>query len=149
VGAHPDFWKTTNGRGEYITTIMTNVGNAPCEATPWTMKFVNAYRTKYGINPEGSFADIGYMGVYILKDAIERAGTIKSDAVVKALEKTDMMGVYGRMRFNPKYHDLIFAEDPAEGAMIGHTQWQAGKMLVVYPPSIANGEIKLPPWMKK
>jgi branched-chain amino acid transport system substrate-binding protein len=28
-------------------------------------------------------------------------------------------------------------------------QWQAGKRVVVYPKSIAMGEIQLPPWMKK
>lgn len=148
VSASPRFWKATKGRGEYIMSIMANVGNAPSEATPWTMKFNKAYEKKYGILPEGSFADTGYMAVNLLKDAVERAGTINSNAVVKALEKTDLIGVYGRMRFNPENHDLIFSEDPAKGALIGHTQWQAGKMVVVNPLSIANGKIKLPPWMK-
>ena len=28
-------------------------------------------------------------------------------------------------------------------------QWQAGKRIVVFPKSIATGDIELPPWMKK
>ena len=34
-----------------------------------------------------------------------------------ALEKTDLMGVYGRIRFNPKNHQVIPALDPKEGAV--------------------------------
>jgi branched-chain amino acid transport system substrate-binding protein len=60
-----------------------------------------------------------------------------------------MMGVYGRIRFNPKNHQVIPALDPKEGAVGTILQWQAGKRVVVYPKSIATGEILLPPWMKK
>ena len=70
------------------------------------------------------------------------------DAVVAALEKTDLMGVYGRIRFDPKSHQVIPSLDPKEGAVGTIFQWQAGKRVVVFPQSIAMGEIKLPPWMK-
>jgi branched-chain amino acid transport system substrate-binding protein len=89
------------------------------------------------------------MAVYTLKDAIERAKSIDSAKVVEALEQTDLMGVYGRIRFNPKNHQVIPALDPKEGAVGTILQWQAGKRIVVFPKSIATGEILLPPWMKK
>ena len=89
------------------------------------------------------------MAVYTLKDAIERAGTLDSDKVVAALEKTDIMGVYGRIRFNPKDHQVIPATDPKEGAVGTIFQWQKGKRVVVFPNRIATGKILLPPWMKK
>jgi branched-chain amino acid transport system substrate-binding protein len=89
------------------------------------------------------------MAVYVLKDAIERAQSLDSDKVVVELEKTDLMGVYGRLRFDPKSHQVIPAADPKEGAVGSILQWQAGKRVVVYPKSIAMGEIQLPPWMKK
>ncbi|MFP3928810.1 MAG: ABC transporter substrate-binding protein, partial [Desulfobacteraceae bacterium] len=79
----------------------------------------------------------------------ERAGTLDSDEVVKALEETDLMGVYGRIRFDPESHQVIPADDPEEGAVGSIIQWQGKKRVVVYPESIATGEIKLPPWMKK
>jgi branched-chain amino acid transport system substrate-binding protein len=85
----------------------------------------------------------------VLKDAIERANSLDSDKVVAALEKTDIMGVYGRLRFDPKGHQVIPATDPKEGAVGSILQWQDGKRVVVYPKSIATGEILLPPWMQK
>ena len=146
----PGFWKATEGKGEYCLANVVNAGNAPCNATPWTMKFVEAYKKRWNIEPEGYGTSSSYMAPYLLKDAIERAGTLESDAVVKALEGIDMMGVYGRIRFDPKKndHQVIPSVDPEKGAVGTIFQWQAAKRIVVFPKSIAMGEIKLPPWMK-
>lgn len=143
----PGFWKATEGKGEFTLCNVVNAGNAPSEATPWTMKFYDAYTKKFGVEPEGLGASSSYMAVYALKDAIERAGTLDSDKVVEALEKIDMEGVYGRLRFDPKSHQVIPAFDPKEGAVGSILQWQAGKRVVVFPKSIAKGEILLPAWM--
>lgn len=144
----PGFWKATEGKGEYTLANVVNAGNAPSNASDWTMKFVNAYKKMWGLEPEGYGTSSSYMAVYVLKNAIEKAGTLDSDAVVAALEKTDMMGVYGRIRFDPKSHQVIPSLDPNEGAVGTIFQWQAGKRVVVFPQSIAMGEIQLPPWMK-
>jgi branched-chain amino acid transport system substrate-binding protein len=145
----PGFWKATEGKGEYAMASVVNAGNAPSKATPWTMKFVEAYTKRWKTEPEGYGTSSSYMAVYTLKDAIERAGSLDSDKVVAALEKTDLMGVYGRIKFNPKTHQVIPSVDPNEGAVGTIFQWQAGKRVVVFPPKIAMGEVKLPPWMKK
>ncbi|OGP89825.1 MAG: ABC transporter substrate-binding protein, partial [Deltaproteobacteria bacterium RBG_16_47_11] len=142
----PGFYKATEGKGEYCMASVVNAGNAPSKATPWTMKFVEAYTKRWKVEPEGYGTSSSYMGVYVLKDAIERAGSLESDAVVAALEKTDLMGVYGKIKFNPKNHQVIPSVDPNEGAVGTIFQWQAGKRIVVFPPKIAMGEIKLPPW---
>jgi branched-chain amino acid transport system substrate-binding protein len=113
------------------------------------MKFSDAYKAKYGLEPEGYGTSSSYMAVYVLKDAIERAGSLDPDKVADALAKTDMMGVYGRIKFDPKTHQVIPSVDPNEGAVGTIFQWQAGKRVVVFPPKIAVGEIQLPPWMKK
>ena len=44
----PGFWKATKGKGEYTLCNVVNAGNAPSNATPWTMKFYNAYTKKMG-----------------------------------------------------------------------------------------------------
>ena len=88
------------------------------------------------------------MAVYAFKDAIERAGTLDAEAVVAALETMDLMGVYGRMRFDPKSHQIIPSDDPEEGAVGSVFQWQAGQRVVVWPPCAATGELQLPPWME-
>jgi branched-chain amino acid transport system substrate-binding protein len=144
----PGFWKATDGKGEYTLCNVVNAGNAPSNATEWTMKFYNAYAKRWGVEPEGLGTSSSYMAVYVLKDAIERANSLDPDKVVTALEQTDLMGVYGRIRFDPKSHQVIPSTDPKEGAVGTILQWQDGKRVVVYPESIATGEIELPPWMK-
>ena len=144
----PGFWDASEGNAEYAIVDVINGGNAPATITPWTMKFVDAYKAKWGLEPEGYGTSSSYMAVYALKDAIERAGTLDSDAVVKALETIDLMGVYGRIRFDPKTHQVIPSADPAEGAVSGFFQWQDGKRVVFWPEAGAMGELKLPPWMK-
>ena len=144
----PGFWEATKGKGEYCLANVVNAGNAPSTATPWTMKFYNAYKDRWNIEPEGLGTSSSYMAVYVLKDAIERAGSLDPDKVVAALEKTDMVGVYGRLRFNPKSHQVIPSFDPKEGAVGSIFQWQDGKRVVIFPKSIATGTIQLPPWMK-
>ena len=145
----PGFWDATEGKGEYCLANVVNAGNAASEATPLTMKFFNAYQKKWNIEPEGYGTSSSYQAVYTLKDAIERAGTLDSDKVVTALETTDMVGVYGQIKFNPKSHQVVPSNDPKKGAVGTLFQWQDKKRVVVFPESIAKGEILLPPWMGK
>lgn len=144
----PGFWAATEGKGEFCLANVVNAGNAPSQATPWTMKFVEAYQKKYGLEPEGYGTSSSYMAVYVIKDAIERAGSLDPEKLVAAMKATDLMGVYGRIRFDPTTNQVIPSLDPNEGAVGTIFQWQAGKRVVVFPPKIATGQILLPPWMK-
>ncbi len=144
----PGFWDASNGDCEYALVDVINGGNSPSTITPWTMKFVDAYKKKWGLEPEGYGTSSSYMAVYALKDAIERAGTLDSDKVVAALETIDLMGVYGRIRFDPKTHQVIPSTDPKEGAVSGFFQWQDGKRVTFWPEAGATGKLMLPPWMK-
>jgi branched-chain amino acid transport system substrate-binding protein len=58
------------------------------------------------------------------------------------------MGVYGRMRFDKKNHQIIPSLDPKDGAVTGIIQWQKDKRVQVFPPKAATGKVQLPPWMK-
>ena len=70
--------------------VVVNAGNAPSEATPWTMKFYNAYAAKWGVAPEGLGASSSYMAVYVLKDAIERAGGKLTDVIRTRIMLSDI-----------------------------------------------------------
>ncbi len=144
----PGFWKATGGKGEYLIVNLVNGGNAPSKITPWTMKFVEAYKKKWGLEPEGYGTSSSYMAVYQLKDAIERAKSTDADKVITGLENSDIMGVYGRMRFDKKSHQVIPSLNASEGAVTGIIQWQAGKRVTVFPPKYTDGKVLLPPWMK-
>ncbi len=143
----PNFWEATKGNCQYTIVDAVNGGNVPSTMTPWTMKFVNAYQKKWGLEPEGYGTSSSYMAVYQLKEAIEKAGSLDADAVIKALESQDLMGVYGRMKF-AKNHQIIPSDDPQKGATGCMFQWQNGKRVQFFPKAGATGDIMLPPWMK-
>lgn len=144
----PGFWEASEGSAEYTVVNLINGGNAQGRITPWTERFVEAYEERWGVEPEGYGTSSSYMAVYSIKDAVERAGSLDPDAVVEALESIDLMGVYGRVRFDPKSHQIIASMDPAEGAVGSVFQWQDGKRVVFWPEAAATGALKLPPWMK-
>jgi branched-chain amino acid transport system substrate-binding protein len=144
----PGFWEASGGSAEFTVVNLINGGNAAGSITPWTERFVAAYEARWGLEPEGYGASSSYMAVYSFKDAVERAGSLDPDAVVEALETIDLMGVYGRVRFDPKSHQIIASTDPAEGAVGSVFQWQDGKRVVFWPEVAATGALHLPPWMK-
>ncbi|MFQ5654794.1 MAG: ABC transporter substrate-binding protein [Planctomycetota bacterium] len=144
----PGFWEGSEGNAEHTVVNLVNGGNAPGAITPWTPRFVEAYKERWGLEPEGYGASSSYMAVYALKDAVERAGTLEPEAVVEALESIDLMGVYGRIRFDPRSHQVIPSTDPAEGVVGSVFQWQEGKRVVFWPEAAATGTLRLPPWMR-
>jgi branched-chain amino acid transport system substrate-binding protein len=144
----PTDWKDSGGAIEYAQSYITRLGHIPTPKIPWSERFYSAWVKKYKVEPLNEVSSTAYMGPYILKDAIERAGSLKAEAVISALEKTDMPAVYGRVRFDPKSHDLIHGTDPKTSALSGWFQWIGGKRIVIYPDSVAVGPIKMPPWMK-
>ncbi|MDY7037593.1 MAG: ABC transporter substrate-binding protein [Thermodesulfobacteriota bacterium] len=149
-GQDPGFWKATDGKCAYAVLAVLNAGNVPTKVSPWAERFNNAWIKKYGKEPSGYSCSAPYMTVYVLKDAIERANTLETEAVITALEKTDIKeGVYGRIRFDPKSHDVIRKMDPEEGALGAWFQWQDGKRISVFPKAVATGSLKMPPWFKK
>ncbi len=148
AGQQPGFWKATGGKGEYLIVNLVNGGNAPAnKISPWTSKFVEAYKKKYGLEPEGYGTSSSYMAVYTLKEAIEKAGTTETDDVIKALENLSLMGAYGRIAFDKKSHQVIPSDDPEKGVVTGIIQWQKETRVQIFPLKTADGKILLPPWM--
>jgi branched-chain amino acid transport system substrate-binding protein len=144
-----DVWKVHKGKVKGIVGIV-EPGIIPVDAVPESLKFYAAYKKKVGKGPGSSHGPgPAYDAVYILKEAIERAGSLDGDKLVKEIEKTDRKGVVGRIRFG-KDHQVPFGTDPSEVGLGVDFQWQdPGKRVIVYPKAVAQGKIQLPPWMKK
>jgi len=144
-------WKALEGKCAYVVHLYPKAGIARTDAIPQAEKYIDAYKKAFGgVEPGLTWvAPTSYQVVYILKDAIERAGSIDANAIIAALEKTDMLGIYGRIKFDPKSHQIVYSMDPAEGAVTTWVQWVDGKRVAVYPPKVATDTIKLPAWMKK
>ncbi len=151
-------WKVTDGLCNY-RMIGNTSGNV--EVGGKTKPFWDGYVKKFGEIP-GTYTSGVYDSVYAIKGAVERAGTLDSDAVVAEMEKSNFMGAQGRYTFYPvdhKFpHDKPYGPD---GATVFGTQWQNGELVVVWPDgrSIAvekgwegvrykgTKDLKLPPWM--
>ena len=68
-------------------------------------KFIGAYNKEYGRDPENAFAALGYDTVYLLVDAIKRAGSMDAKAVKSAIEGTKgYPGITGSITFSADAH---------------------------------------------
>jgi ABC-type branched-subunit amino acid transport system substrate-binding protein len=63
--------------------------------------------TKETGQPLNDNIGLGYYVIQVLVDAIERAGSIQTDAVNKALSQTDLMTINSRVKFDERQFNLI------------------------------------------
>ncbi len=147
--AGPGAWDAFDGKIAGAINCIFEVGNVPVQKIPKSVEFYNKYLKKYGKPIEAGHSPApAYEMIYMLKDAIERAGSVNGDKVVAELEKTDREGAMGRIKFN-KGHQVIYGTDPAVEALGVMIQWrEPGKRVIVYPPSVAEGKIQLPEGLK-
>jgi branched-chain amino acid transport system substrate-binding protein len=119
------YYAATDGFGDYDYTLNTFAQNAAI--TDKTLPFISKFVSTFGQLPNYN-ADT-YTALYVLKEAVERAGTIETDAVIVELEKTDFVGPAGRLVFD-ETHDIIWG--PGYVTAVG-IQWQGGELLGVWP----------------
>ncbi len=124
------FWKATGGYGNYVPTF-TGIG--PVKITPKTLPFWNKFVEKFDEFP--GYESSTYDAVYLLKEAIEKAGTLDSDAIMKELEKIEYVGAYyPKIAFYQRgekfTHDLRFGPGYATGVT---NQWIDGDVKVIWP----------------
>ena len=146
--AGPGAWNLFEKKIDGAMNAIFEIGNVPAPKVPKSLEFYNKYEKKYGKPIEAGHSPApAYEMVYVLKEAIERAGSIEGDKVVSEMEKTDRIGAMGRIKFN-EGHQVVYGEDPNETALGCMIQWQDGKRVIVYPESIAEGKIQLPAGLK-
>lgn len=144
----PGFWKATGGKCAYSIVTLSETGNAPTKATPKAMEFYNTFLKRWNAPPRSTGCVSAYEAMYVLKDAIERAGSLKEDSLIAALEKTSLEAVRGTIRFDEN-HQVVYGYDPKTSVLGCWVQWQNGERVQVFPEAGAMGEIRLPPWIKR
>lgn len=146
----PGMWNKTKGKVAYLISVGGEAGTIPDQnITPLTKHFFEAFSKKWGEEPGVAVCSPSYFGVYMIKDMIERTQSLDPAKLIPAIENVDMMTITGRLRFNKKNHQAIYGDDPKENLLSQYIQWQNGKRMTVWPKSIANADIQMPPWMKK
>ena len=141
-----EYFKETNGSCVYEAGFSPQTGPAPI--TDKTIPFASKFKSKYGMSA-GYIAYLAYDAVYILKEAAEKAKSLKSDDLVKIIETNEFKGNMW-YDFNDKNHDLKMG---IEGDKVYATfiwfQWQPdGTRKAVYPEKFKQADFKLAPWIK-
>lgn len=102
--------------------------------------FWDAYVAKYNEDPATYFCPLGYTNVYVVAQAIERAGTLDKDALITALEATSYESPLGEtVTFTPSN---VIAHQGFQGQKI--LQWQNGEQQVIWPFDYATADIMYP-----
>ncbi len=145
-------WETYKGEVDGAVQVVQEIGNVPAKAWPKSVEFQKNYGKRWGADKLNRMGDHGpapaYDSVYVLAAAMERAGTLAPDSLVSALEKTDISGAAGRMRFNQD-HNVVYGFDPKETATGCAFQWKKpGIRVPVFPKGIAEGSIEFPAYAK-
>jgi branched-chain amino acid transport system substrate-binding protein len=140
------FAKDTNDAASGV--LYQGVSGPGVAVTPKSVPFAEGFKTKFGNYP--SYAGYtSYDEVYMIADAIKRAGSTDADKMVTALEKTNWEGTIGRIQFYGKEdkftHGLKYGKGLITGLML---QWQDGKQISVWPKEVAKGTLKFPSFVK-
>jgi branched-chain amino acid transport system substrate-binding protein len=148
--AGSEAWNTFDGKiGGALNSIFELGSAIDSPKVPKSVEFYNKYEKTYGKALQAGHGPApAYESVYILAEAIERAGSLDPDAIVAELQKTDRMGVMGRIKYD-EGNQVVYGNDPKETAVAAVFQWtEDGKRRIVFPESIAEAKIKLPPGLK-
>ena len=148
-----NFWELTEGKCQSISFA----GMPTIAGYPLTNKTLEAKETYFQrwhdtITMAGTFA---YDAVrFILPDAIVRAGTTETEAVIKTLETTNVEAASARHFMFTSSHGVFVGEagpniPSADYMLVCLFQWQNLTQVPVYPQEIMEGAgatYKYPPW---
>ena len=140
------FGKDTNNASDGV--LYQGVSGPDVAVTPKSVPFADGFKAKFGNYP--SYAGYtAYDEVYLIADAVKRAGSTDADKMVDALEGTDWVGTIGRTQFygkdDPFTHSIKYGKGLITGLML---QWQDGKQISVWPKEVAKGQLKFPNFIK-
>jgi branched-chain amino acid transport system substrate-binding protein len=142
----PTFWNDTNGAADGIPTLA--VATADVAVTSKTKPFAQAFKARFGTTP----AYTGYTAydeVYIITEAIQRAGSTDPDRMVAEMEKTKFEGTIGNIEFYGKDDEFTHGIKSGPGYVTGLVfQWQNAKQVAVWPAKIAEGKLEFPKFVK-
>ena len=147
-----DGWEVTDGKCEHICVRMYAIV-AGYPLTSKTLPARQAYIDRWDEVPNTS-SGLGYdLLRFILPDAIERAGTIETDAVIEALEQCVVETTNARkFQFTESHGVMIkdFAFESSDDMVAIHFQWQNGKPVPIIPTTLreeAGATLTFPDWL--
>lgn len=148
-----NFWELTEGKCKYTSFVgLPIIAGYPI--TNKTLPTREAYIQRWEEIPNWASTETYDVVRFILPDAVKRAGTTETEAVIKALEKTDVETSMARRFVFTSSHDVMIGAAgpniPSEDYMLVCLfQWQNGTQAPVYPKQVmqeAGATYKYPNW---
>jgi branched-chain amino acid transport system substrate-binding protein len=126
-------WGTNFGKdGDYVIVAP---GWSPDLKYEGITQFNSKHQAKYN-TPPGAVAGPAHVALTVLADALSRADKLTRDSVRDALAKTDLKStLIGPVKFK---------EDGSGDVLNVSVQWQAGKLVSVWPKDVAGGTLQYP-----
>lgn len=139
----PDFWDNVKAAGKYLTGIVLS---HPSMKLTDLGKQVREGHMK-GTGREASRVVYqGFDAMWVMADAIRRAGTLESGPLTKALQETTLVGTRGTVSFQKEPGPFFQQWFDVPYAMIQYTEASQplAKAPIVFPPEQATGKLTSP-----
>ncbi len=133
------------GAGEVAEHVLSSTMWEASVPYPGAMTYLKGYEARFG-SPPSYHGSQGYAAVFVVADVLKRSASLKPDDIVKALSTTDLMTMYGRIRFES--YGKFQNQTKLPTFVI---QVQKGKFVTVWPKDVATGQAVFPtaPWSKR
>lgn len=128
---------------EYSVTMMTPLSTS----ANITDKNVAFYKEFLKRSNNELCTTSAYDVIMNLAGCIEKAGSVETDAIIKAMESTEYAGVTGLTKIDPKEHKTVYLEGYRSN--YGVQQLPNGQAAVVWPTDAAvkAQPVQIPQWM--
>ena len=131
----PEFQISAGKAAEYVWSSTRWTPTAPYTGA---QEYNDKFAAKYGIQTEYHGAQ-AYSAMYVIAGALNRAKKLTREAVRIALAKTDMMTVFGPVKFVS--YDKKTQQNRLPTLLV---QWIDGKLATVWPQKIASQKYVYP-----
>jgi len=137
----PEFFKNAGNAAEnvYSATLWT-----PSVPYKGAKEYYDTYLKKFKSETEYHGAE-AYASIYVVADALKRAKELTPEGVRQALAATDMMTVFGPVKF------VAYGKKKQQNSLPTYlVQWQKGVLETVWPKDVSTKPYvyPVPPWSK-
>lgn len=131
----PEFQKSAGPAAEYVFSATLWTESVPY---PGARQYFDKYRAKYKEDTEYHGAE-AYASLYVVADALKRAASFSPKDIRDALAKTDMMTVFGPVKF------VSYGKKTQQNRLPTFlVQWQKGELEAVWPKAISTKKYVYP-----
>jgi branched-chain amino acid transport system substrate-binding protein len=111
---------------------------------PGAMDYFNKFKARYNKDTEYHGAE-AYAAAYVIADVLKRAKSFSREDIKQALVETDMMTVFGPVKF------VSYGKKTNQNKLTTYVvQWQSGQLKLIWPTDLANAKYAYPvDWLKE